>query len=486
MIRSVSQRVALAALLFCTTAGCCARRGPNADLDTLLAAYRQQNAQLEQSRERLLTRGIERLVVEPVLTGQPLVSVDLQQARLGVVVGRILSQAGVGYVAEVPRLPGMVSARFERRPLLEALQALLAPAGFTAGVRDGLVAIVPAGEGATPSEPARAARFEPGTAEVPLSFVRTARAAEILDALYPLSESTGLRPVQFAPVPETNSLLLSGAGGQVDAARRLLETLDRDPGHIMLEALVVEFNIQSFREIGSHLTDGAFGDFSDVSLDVAELIGETLTFTRVADAAHTTAFRAVLELLLMRNEARVLSRPYLSAVSGSKAHLEVAEDRFVLVTTPGEINVTLEPVSSGVKLDLVPTLTADGSILLEIGVEQSQFQPTLENIEQRRARNSVTTSVQVMDGQTVIVGGLMLRTRAMSEAGLPILRHMPFLNFILRHEDMSKQDNQVMVFITPYRWEPGMDTPLRAVEPFEIYPTRGPAVSQREGQPGSR
>src|SRR5690606_13030109 len=184
-------------------------------------------------------------------------------------------------------------------------------------------------------------------------------------------------------------------------------------------------------------------------------------------------FRAVLELLLMRNEARVLSRPYLSAVSGSKAHLEVAEDRFVLVTTPGEINVTLEPVSSGVKLDLVPTLTVDGSILLEIGVEQSQFQPTLENIEQRRARNSVTTSVQVMDGQTVIVGGLMLRTRAMSEAGLPILRHMPFLNFILRHEDMSKQDNQVMVFITPYRWEPGMDTPLRAVEPFEIYPTRG-------------
>jgi type II secretory pathway component GspD/PulD (secretin) len=473
MVRTAAFRAAAFGLLLLAAAGCGPKKGPNGDLDALLASYRQQNAQLEQSRARLMTRGIERLVVEPARAGVALVSVDLRDARLAVVVRRILEDAGVGYVTGLPRLPGSVSARFERRPLIDALQALVEPAGLTAGVRDGLVAIVPARE-APSSEAARVARLGSDALEVPLSFVRTARAAEVLDALYPLSEDTGIRAVQFAPVPETNSVLLSGSGGQVDAARRLLETLDRDPGHIMLEALVVEFNVQSFREVGSHLVDGAFGKFSDVSLDVAELIGETLTFTRVADAAHTTAFRAVLELLMLRNEARVLSRPYLSAVSGSKAHLEVAEDRFVLVTTPGEINVTLEPVSSGVKLDLVPTLTADGSILLDIGVEQSQFQPTLENIEQRRGRNNVSTSVQVMDGQTVIVGGLMLRTRAMSEAGLPFVRNIPPLNLLLRHEDVSKQDNQVMVFITPYRWEPGIDTPLRAVEPFEIYPTRQP------------
>lgn len=465
-------RAVLLVLLCGAMSGCGARRNPHADLDALLAAYRQQNERLEESRERLLARGIERLVVEPgTPAGEPLVSVDLVDARLDIVVQRILAEAGVGFVTGAPRLPGTVTARFEKRPLLGALVALLQPAGLTAAVSDGLVSIVPAPVESAPDGGARAAGPEPGMAEVPLSYVRTARAAEVLDSLYPVNEETGTRAVQFAPMPENNSVLVSGDRGQVAAAQRVLEALDRDPGHIMLEALVVEFNIQAFRELGSHLANLSAGRWSDVTFDVAELLGDTLTFTRVADAAHTTAFSAVLELLMMRNEARVVSRPYVSAISGSKAHLEVAEDRFVLVTTPGEINVTLQPVSSGVRVDLLPTLTADGTILLEIGVEQSQFQPTLENIEQRRGRNNVATTVQVQDGQTVIIGGLMLRTRSVSEAGLPMIRNIPGLNLLLRHEDSSKQDNQVMVFITPYRWKPGMEAPLKVVEPFEIYPT---------------
>lgn len=466
-----------AILLLLGAAGCAAKAPGNRDLDALLAAYRQQNEQIEQSRERSLGRGIQRLEVErPRTGGGPLVSLDLRNAQLGVVVPALLDRANVAFVADLPRLRGTVTARFDGRPLLEALRALLEPAGLTAGVRDGLVTIGPASQDTSPPGAAADSSTGPGSTEVPLAYVRTSRAAEILNALYPENEDTGIRLVEFASIPETNSVVLSGTRGQVDVARRILRDLDRDPGHIMLEALVVEFSTQSFREIGARLEniDGR------LSFDIANLIGETISFTRVADAAHSSAFRAVLKLLMQRNDARVLSRPYVSAISGAKAHLEVAQDRFVVVTTPGEINVTLQPVSGGVRLDLVPTLTADGAIHLDIAVEQSQFQPTLENVEQLRARSNVTTSVQVLDGQTVVIGGLMLRGRSKSEAGFPIFRNIPGLNALLHHEDSARQDSQVMVLITPYRWEPGMETPMRGTESFEMYP----ALSGGKGKAG--
>jgi type II secretory pathway component GspD/PulD (secretin) len=463
-------------LLWGAAVGCGPKSPANHDLDALLASYHQQNAQIERSRERSQERGIERLQVEPPATASgPLVSLDLLDAQLGVVVPRILDHAGVAFVADMPRLRGTVTARFDRRPLLDALRALLEPAGLTADVREGLVAIGPAARAAAPAADVPGAA---GTAEVPLSYVRTTRAAEVLNALYPENEDTGLRVVEFASIPETNSVVLSGQRGQVDVAQRLLQDLDRDPGHVMLEALVVEFNTQSFRELGARLDKAAGGR---LSFDIANLLGETISFTRVADAAHSTAFRAVLKLLMQRNEARVISRPYVSAVSGSKAHLEVAQDRFVLVTTPGEINVTLQPVSGGVRLDLVPTLTADDSIHLEIAVEQSQFQPTLENVEQLRARSNVSTSVQVLDGQTVIIGGLMLRGQSRSEAGFPIFRNVPLLNALLYHEDAARQDAQVMVFITPYRWSPGMETPMRRTASFELYPARSGGTGEAGG-----
>jgi hypothetical protein len=445
----------------------------DADLDALLEAYRQQNEQLRLSRERMVGRGIERLVVEPGSSpAETLVTADLVNAQIDVVVKRILERAGIGFATGSPRPLASVSARFEKLPLIDALRSLLRPAGLTADLRDGVVAIrtLPA---AASSEVPKGPPDDPTSAEVRLSFATTERAIQTLGVLYPEDDS-GLRPLQFAPVPERNAVLLSGPRGYLEQAETALVELDVDPGHVLLEALVVEFSVSSFLEIGSRIEQGAKGTLSELFFNVADLVGDTLSFTRVADAANTTQFRAVLRLLMQREEGRILSRPYLATVSGSRARLQVAEDRYVLVTTPGEISVNLEPVSSGVTLDLLPTLLADGSVLLELSVEQSQFQPTLENVQQRRARNTVSTFAHVADGQTVIVGGLMVRARSSSRAGFPGLRRIPPFSLLFGHREETHRDAQVMIFITPYRWEPGMDPPLEEADSFELHSHRRP------------
>lgn len=57
-------------------------------------------------------------------------SVDLANARLDVVAEELLKEAEVDYVSNVPRLLGTTTARFERRPLVEALASLLGSRGL--------------------------------------------------------------------------------------------------------------------------------------------------------------------------------------------------------------------------------------------------------------------------------------------------------------------------------------------------------------------
>ena len=456
----------------------CTGRHPESDKDLadLLDAYRAQNLQMQRAREAMRERGIEKLEVEPGDTpASSRVSARLRNAHLDLVVHRIVEESGIGLVSGSPRPLGSVSAELDHLPVVEALRTLLAPDGMTADLHGGVVELRLLPEAADDWE-SEGPPGETVSTEYPLTFETTQRAVDVLDALYPRDQDE-VRRVEFAAIPEHNAVMLSGSRREVAQARRTLHSLDHDPGHVLIEALVVEFNVTSFLDLGSRIESGSRGPISDFFLDIADLVGDTVSFTRVADAANTTAFRAVLKLLIGEDEARVISRPYVSTVSGSRAHLEVAEDRFVVVETPGDISVDLEPVSSGVTLDLLPTLTADGSILLDLTIEQSQFQTTNGNVQQRRARNSISSSAHVGDGQTVIVGGLMLRTRSGSTTGIPGLRNVPPFNLLFGHKDESHQDRQVMIFITPYKWEPGMDAPLEATDPFELFPVHGPAAT---------
>ncbi|MCF6263480.1 MAG: type II and III secretion system protein [Xanthomonadales bacterium] len=441
------------------------------DLDQLFESYRAQNAMIVQRRSAAQNRGIERLEFTETDNGSVLVSVDLIEARLDVVVMLILDGTGTDYINENTTLPGTVSARFEAKPLIEALAILLRPRGMTASMSDSMVIL---GRGSQTTAMDTVLASFPDNAEKihidwPLENISTQRALEVLDSIFPIDEDSGLREIDFASHIEANSIILSGTRGNVESAIRLLDNIDEDTGHVLLEALVVEFNVQSFLDMGAQISNGASGEFSNIFVDFANLVGDTVSFTRIADVTNISSFTAVLNMLIRDDNARIVSRPYLSTISGSPAQLEITEDRFVVVQTPGGLDITLEQISSGIVLDILPVVTKNKNILLDISIDQSQFIPTLGNVELRRSRNTVKTSARVSDGQTVIIGGLSLKTRAQSVAGLPGLRDLPGLKYFFGHEDHFDQENQVMIFVTPHRWEPGMDAPLVGKNKWGIY-----------------
>ncbi len=444
------------------------------DLETLLASYRAQNEKMATRRAEALKRGIEQLdIIQPDKIGEPVkVSVDLRNARLDVVVKLILDGAKTEYINQNHIIPGTVTAHFENRPLVEALTILLGKHGMKAS-RSGALIILELDPSKSKLGQAIATLPEEDTEVIhidwPLENISITRAIDVLTNIYPIDEDTDKRDVNFAAHTESNSVIVSGTHVKVEDAIRLLSKIDQDSGHVLLEALVVEFNVDSFIDLGTRLEAGASGEFSDISFDVANLVGNTLSFTRVSDAANTSSFTAMLNLLIEDEEARIVSRPYLSTVSGTSATLEVAEDRFVVVQSPNGLSFTIEEISSGIALEILPIITQDQLVMLDISINESQFIPSLGNVEQRRARNTIETSARVSDGQTVIIGGLMLRTRAHSSAGIPGVQNIPIAENIFGHQEYADTQTQVVIFITPHRWEPGLDLPLLEQDSWSIY-----------------
>ena len=107
-----------------------------------------------------------------------------------------------------------------------------------------------------------------------------------------------------------------------------------------------------------------------------------------------------------------------------------------------------------------PTVTPDGEVRVEVDVEESQFLPQLSPASIEVDRNKASTTMQVASGQTIVIGGLALDRQSECNRGFPGLRRIPLLNLLFAQQRKSGEDQEVVIFVTPYVWEPGMDTPF--------------------------
>jgi general secretion pathway protein D len=240
-----------------------------------------------------------------------------------------------------------------------------------------------------------------------------------------------------------------------------LNALDtRDP-QVLIEALIVEV-VRS-----NDLERGAVINFDDISIDdVAATLGSSLgvppgivppfSFGVTSDKnfidATITARKGITRL-------NILSNPLVSAVSGSKAVMEVIE-RVPYIKSTNTINVgggtaatnTSQEIAFeevGIRMTVTPKVGLDGVIDLEILPEVRElvdFVLGTPVIDQRR----VTTRVLVRNNQTVVVGGLLRAMSRRHEDKVPLLGDIPIIGELFKRVEKSNEKVELLVFLTPH------------------------------------
>ncbi|MCP4630851.1 MAG: hypothetical protein GY850_46185 [bacterium] len=371
---------------------------------------------------------------------------------------RLVRGAGLEYNFRGSRLPERVTARINLRPLPEALALLLRPVGYKATISGGAITIAHAPLPHTEKEFSGQLRIE-----VPLKYIDTEFAETFLEGLYPEPDDQDDKRFFSAMNPERNTVFLSGAVADVRIAAKLLEQADTDSGHVLIEVLAVEFDNEAFRDIGARIFDAAKDKLSGISMDFSSLAGKTISFTHIADALNVTQLSAVLNLLIEDQTARVIARPYLATLSNVEATLEISDNRFVIAQTPGGLDASVEQISSGMEMEIKPIVQVDGMIRLEIDVTQSKFN---SGTGLSTTTNRVQTVMRVGDGETVIMGGLMLNAYMSEESGLPVLRDIPAVGALFGRKFRAGARRQAMIYVTPHLWTPGTTTPLLKKDHF--------------------
>lgn len=431
----------------------------------LLEAYQAQMSIAHDEREQRETTAIKLLEVSIDEASDNLVlSADLSNADLGRTFSKIVMSPLVQYSAELAAIKGRVSARFYKRPLIEGLNILLADTGLLATDANGVVTIQYGVLAPRPED--SASPLEGGapiivSKEVVLKHLAAADVVRLLSELYPPNADFDEQPFTYSEISELNAVYVSGQAADVSRALALISRADRPVAHVIIEALVVDIDTSSIETLGLSFQDGSSGKFNAASI-IPGQIGGNIVATFSDLASESAQVSAKINFLAAQNVAQVLARPYIATRSTMPATIAIVDDQFARVDTSGDESsiISTDSVTAGITMEITPVVMADDAIRLDVTIEDSRFGATAGDIIITKERNSASTSMIVDSGQTIMIGGLNSRYRITENSGLPWLRRIPLLNAFASEQGALERRSELVVYLTPYVWIPGMESPL--------------------------
>lgn len=158
---------------------------------------------------------------------------------------------------------------------------------------------------------------------------------------------------------------------------------------------------------------------------------------------------------------KVLAEPNIISISGQEASFLAGGKIFIPVARSngvGGTTITLEEKEFGVGVKFTPTVLEGGRIHLKVAPEVSELSQTgspftsldgttsvLPSLTTRR----VQTTVQLMDGQTFAIAGLIKNNVTESVKRMPLFGEVPILGALFRSSEFQNDRTELMFLITP-------------------------------------
>ena len=171
-----------------------------------------------------------------------------------------------------------------------------------------------------------------------------------------------------------------------------------------------------------------------------------------------------LEAEIKNGLVKILAEPNIIAISGQEGAFLAGGKIFIPVpqTSGGGTTITLEEREYGVGLRFLPTVLEGGKINLRVTPEVSELAiegtrvssgnntTVLPTISTRRA----STTVQLMDGQSFAIGGLIKNNVTETISGFPFLGEIPIIGALFRSSEFISDRSELMFLVTPRLVQP--------------------------------
>ncbi len=416
-------------------------------------------------------------------TGQP-VSFDFEDSDLRVVL-RLFSQiSGLNMIID-PQVQGRVNVVLTDVPWDQALEQILRSNKLGYSVDGSIMRIAPLSVLADEQSQtqklndAKALAGELIVRTFPLSYAK----ADVLAPLLTKSALSQRGQIQFDP--RTNTLIVMDLPDRLPTAQSLIGELDRPQPQVEVQARVVQtnrdfaralgiqwgFNGRSNAQIGNTTNlafpnngsiGGAVGSQSSTPIDPRTTPQSTGTVINLPTAKAPTAgiglalgsingaFNLDVALTALENtgKGRVLSEPRLTTQNNQQA--VVRQGVQIPVQTVANNTVTTTFVNADLSLQVTPQITVANTVIMAISLTNSS--PDFTHVTAGTPAinsQSATTTVQVTDGSTTVIGGIFVSEEQTNNDRTPYLYRVPIIKWLFQRNSITDSSRELLIFITP-------------------------------------
>ena len=301
-------------------------------------------------------------------------------------------------------------------------------------------------------------------------FIRSGSAQTIADTL---TRTLGLQQVSVDEAE--NTITVRDSAERVVLADQLINANDRQAAEVLMEVEILEVNRNKSEELG--LDFGSRITVRPERLPVADVFPLDDGLSGSAVVLPATAFRYFKQDV----DARILASPRIRAVNGRPAQFHVG-DRVPLraseiIQDTGQTRTTFEYQDVGIRLDVVPEVRLNSSVAIEMALEVSSLGQNLGTTEDPAyviGTRNVQTRMELEDGETAIIGGLIRDEDRRTVDRVPGLGRMPLVGQMFRRKGGDGSRTDILLTITPRIVRP---REMPSIAEAELYSGTGTRVT---------
>ncbi len=392
------------------------------------------------------------------------VTIDVTNAPLERVLHDMIRQLNTDVVF-YNQVQGSVTARATNVPLAEALDLVLRNSSYGYRETEGIYFI---GE-----------KTNKALASSRLLRLKSLTAEQTLD-LIPQSITS---QATIKVIKEQNGFVVTGPLEVIAQMKEFLEQIDKPVAQVLIEAIVVDYDLSRGLELGveagvSGKADssayGRSGSFiPGIQLEMSgsylnrklqqmgtqSILGNDFNFSKLGKLP--VDFYLNLKAMESKGLANIKSRPILATLNGHKATLSIGTTQYFLLNTTipyrdqtqvlMQTSQSFQTIEANVKLEITPYVGADGLITVEVkpdfrtpvGEFTSSVPPTIN-------QRALSSTLVVKEGETIVLGGLVQESQSESRSQVPLLGSIPLLGNLFSSTTTSNHKSELIIYITPH------------------------------------
>ena len=273
-------------------------------------------------------------------------------------------------------------------------------------------------------------------------------------------------PVQPQIVPNefSNTITVRATPAVTAVIEQVIAANDKPRAEIIVDIEILEVNRERAREFGLDLGDYSIGAVFAPDANVGELSTApdfgAPPLARAGDFFFSVPSAAV-DFLESDAETHVVAKPQLRGQEGAVLTLNLGEEIPIPTTAFTPIaagGATVNPLTSfdyrdvGVNVRMVPRVTFENEIILDLEVENSTLGPNLTVAGQSMptfGSRSVQTTLRLRDGESNLLAGLLREEDRRSLRGIPGLARLPIIRNLLSSNEDTIRQTDIIMLLTP-------------------------------------